>query len=1148
MVILLTIQSTNTNMNFLSSSKCAFIISFLILSNIAIGQSKYTPYDEIPGNIKSYKPAYQNDFPTWAKMLYSDDINFNEVKSAYDNWEIKNTTDHRAIRRYYKIWSQKILPYVNNDGSISLPDMSKYEKNLFKTQNSIGQTEALRSSADWTFLGPKETYWLNETSPTSVPGRATYQANVYSIDVAKSNNDILYCGTETGYMNKSIDNGTTWYQLALSYNFGGGITEVVIDPTDENIVYASAGNQMHKTIDGGITWIPLLNSNANFSSDKIVVDENDISKLYAASSSGLFVSADAGISWTRTHSSQVYDLHLHPTDSNIIYGLSNSGGDFQLVISTDGGESFLEDTSFPQNIEDISGGLMAVSSDSPDELYIIMLSIANTPLLYKGNPIMQEWNLLATGNSSAFPMDNWQGFYDLVLEVSDQDADIIYTGTASLYKSNNGGSSFTNIGGYGGRFALHPDIQDMKIMQDGEVWVATDGGVNYSDDSFVNIHEVKTNGIIGSDLWGFDQSWNEDLVIGGRYHNGNTAIADFYGDKALRMGGAESPTGWVRQGRSRHVAFNDLGAGWILPKTAEGMAEGRFLFSKYPNMDEYGGRRSNMVFHTNYFGHILLGEGDALWSSTDGGMEYEMIYDFGNRVRWIQASYSHPDVIYADIVNRGLLKSEDGGLSWEGKPALTSFPNGNNNWSGRLFFAISPSNPEVIYACLQNGTWSSDIGKVFKSVDGEDSWEDWTSGLTEYTKSMVVQPDANGDDLVYLFTNARDGVSKVFIKDITDDQWEDFSAGYPSGMHVNLALPFYRDSKIRVSGNAGVWESPLEISDFQPIINPWVEQKNYSCISDTVYFEDHSIIDHEDASWNWEINPDPAFISDANSRNPKVVLGAEGSYDVTMHIIKNGEQFTKTIEDMISVSSCPSIEDCNNPDTTPKEEWLLEYVDSEEPNDPGLATMAFDDDPNTIWHTRWTSGNDTYPHEIVIDMGTVYQASKFTYLPRQNGVNGRVNDYELYVSLDNENWGNPIAVGKFDNSFSPSNVDIPPTNCRFFKLVCLSEQNGNIWASAAELYMTGCLADQVSIKDLEEKSLVAFPVPSNGLINIDVPNADTYQYSIVNTSGILIKNGSEPTSNGNTISFDLSKEESGIYVIRLKNSIGTSYTVKVVKI
>ena len=1121
---------------------------FVTLSSIAIGQSQYTKYDDAPGNIKSYKPAYQDDYPDWAKMLYSDEVNYNALKSEYDNWESTNTKEHRAVRRYYKIWSQKVLPWVNKDGTSSLPDMEKYQKNLLNFQKSKSAKGETRSASEWTFLGPKETYWLNETSPNTVPGRATYQANVYSIDVAKTNNDVLYCGTETGFINKSTDKGTTWNQLALEYNFGGGVTEVAIDPKDENIVYASAGNQTHKTIDGGMSWAPLNAANATFASDKIEIDKDDSSKLFAASNSGLYVSQNSGLSWTRVHFSQVYDVHRHPTDSNIIYALSRSGGDFQLVTSTDGGQSFSVDTSFPENIPNQSGGLLAVSQDSPDDVFVIMLSSDETPILYKGNIITQQWNLRATGNSIFFPMDNWQGFYDLVLEVSDENANLIYTGTSSLYKSTNGGTSFTNMGGYGGQYPLHPDMQDMKIMQDGEVWVATDGGINYTNDDFVTNHQVKTNGIIGSDMWGFDQSWNEDLIIGGRYHNGNTAIADFYGDKALRMGGAESPTGWVRQGKSRHVGFDDLGAGWILPKTAEAMPEGRFLFSKYPNMDEYGGRRSNMIFHTNYFGHILLGEGNALWSSTDGGMEYEMIYDFGNRVRWIQASYSDPDVIYADIVNRGLHKSEDGGLSWQEKSSLTSFPNGNNNWEGRLFMAISPTRPNTIYACLQNGTWSSDIGKVFKSTDGGDTWEDWTGELSEYTKNIIVQPGENGEDVVYLFSNARDTESKVYVRKSNDIEWSDFSTGYPAGHHVNLALPFYRDSKLRVSGNAGVWESPLDVTNYAPIINPWVEQANYGCISDTVYFEDHSIIDHAGASWRWEISPEPAFISDSNVRNPRVVLGTEGSYDVTMSITKNGEEFSKTITDMISATSCPSIQDCNNPDSTPKEEWKLEFVDSEEPNAPGLAVMAFDDDPNTIWHTRWTGGNDTYPHEMIVDMGTEYQASRFTYLPRQNGANGRVKEYELYVSLDGEDWSTPVSAGEFTNAFSPSNVDISPTICRYFRLVCLSEQNGNIWASAAELYMTGCLADQVSTQNATNESLIAFPIPSNGLININVPNNGTYQYTIANTSGVIIANGYTSAKMENAVSLDLSDQANGVYIIRLMNEIGIRYTTKVVKI
>jgi len=62
---------------------------------------------------------------------------------------------------------------------------------------------------------------------------------------------------------------------------------------------------------------------------------------------------------------------------------------------------------------------------------------------------------------------------------------------------------------------------------------------------------------------------------------------------------------------------------------------------------------------------------------------------------------------------------------------------------------------------------------------------------------------------------------------------------------VNLALPFYRDSKLRVAGNTGVWESPFQEEEFQPIINPWFPKVFVNCMTDTLQFEDHSIINHD---------------------------------------------------------------------------------------------------------------------------------------------------------------------------------------------------------------------------------------------------------------------------------------------------------------
>ncbi|MCK5344528.1 MAG: hypothetical protein KAR20_14040, partial [Candidatus Heimdallarchaeota archaeon] len=395
------------------------------------------------------------------------------------------------------------------------------------------------------------------------------------------------------------------------------------------------GSQIHKTTDGGITWIPTLVPGNTFSANRLKIDPNNPDKIIASANYGVYISTDGGENWDKRWSINAWDIDIKPDDSNTIFALSKSNGKFTVIMSVDGGINFEVDSDFPDTITESSGGLLAVTPANPNLILVIMLSSDNTPYLYKGdinNQGIFSWDLLATGQTSSFGMNNGQGYFDLVLEVSPNDENIILVGTTTLFKSSNGGNSFSAVGGYYGNFSIHPDIQDMKMLPSGETWVSTDGGMNLTTDNFLSAanYYVRDNGLIGSDMWGFDQGWNEDLVVGGRYHNGNTSIADFYQPKALRMGGAESPTGWVLKGKSRHVAFNDLGNGWILPKTAEAAPEGRFIFSKYPNMEEYGGRRSNLVNHPNYYGHFYLGNGYGFWLSTDLGVSYDLLYSFSN--------------------------------------------------------------------------------------------------------------------------------------------------------------------------------------------------------------------------------------------------------------------------------------------------------------------------------------------------------------------------------------------------------------------------------------------------------------------------------------------------------------------------------------
>ncbi len=96
-------------------------------------------------------------------------------------------------------------------------------------------------------------------------------------------------------------------------------------------------------------------------------------------------------------------------------------------------------------------------------------------------------------------------------------------------------------------------------------------------------------------------------------------------------------------------------------------------------------------------------------------------------------------------------------------------------------------------------------------------------------------------------------------------------------------------------------------------------------------------------------------------------------------------------------------------------------VTSEQPDNE--AHKAIDGDMQTFWHSQWIPEPAGYPQELVIELEETLEISGFEYLPRQDGHrNGRVAEYEFYISKDGENWGEPAASGTFENNQSRQRV------------------------------------------------------------------------------------------------------------------------------
>jgi len=93
-------------------------------------------------------------------------------------------------------------------------------------------------------------------------------------------------------------------------------------------------------------------------------------------------------------------------------------------------------------------------------------------------------------------------------------------------------------------------------------------------------------------------------------------------------------------------------------------------------------------------------------------------------------------------------------------------------------------------------------------------------------------------------------------------------------------------------------------TESMPLAQPLTRTDVIRCSRDTVLFEDYSVLNHEGATWQWSFSPAPTYISDVNSRSPKVVFSANGPYDVTLTVTDlAGNTDTKTVESMIVVDS-----------------------------------------------------------------------------------------------------------------------------------------------------------------------------------------------------------------------------------------------------
>ncbi len=271
------------------------------------------------------------------------------------------------------------------------------------------------------------------------------------------NTNIIYIATGDGYGYEA-----TWQS---DDDFWGGVY--------------SAG--ILKSIDGGITWMP---TGLSYTQDnleivqRLIIHPTNPDILIAATRNGLFRTTDAGTTWLLVDEKHCYDLALNTTNPDIMYASSDD-----ILISEDAGATW---SILENNLCGAGRSSIENTAANSNAIYCLFEWWG----LYKSSDGGVSWD------SKNYPSTTFYGYYDMALEVSDLDENLLFSGGLEVARSTNGGNTWQTKSSWDNwwtdeyvhadnhAFACHPlDNNIVYSGNDGGIFESSDKGETWLDKS-----------------------------------------------------------------------------------------------------------------------------------------------------------------------------------------------------------------------------------------------------------------------------------------------------------------------------------------------------------------------------------------------------------------------------------------------------------------------------------------------------------------------------------------------------------------------------------------------------------------------------------------------------------------------------------------
>lgn len=1080
----------------------------------------------------------------------------NLVQSFNEYWKnkdyLKKGSGYKPFMRWENHWRNK----TNEQGFLITPQEMWSALNEKNSRKANKNSNALSLPvSNWQPVGPFT--HSNTGSWSSGQGRV----NVVYVD--PSNPNTIYIGAPAGGIWKSTDSGSTW--TVLSDNLPQiGVSGIAVDPNNSNVIYITTGDcdasdtysiGVMKSTDGGLTWntTGLTFTGTNKLAGDILMNPTNSNMLWAATTDGIYRTVNAGVNWTLEQTGNFAQgrIRLKPGDATTVYAVSNN----RFYRSTNSGDTFTVASPLTSGLPSISGRLiMDVTAANSNYIYILSATSAGAMQgVYRSVNGGTNWTK-TSGTNDTFN-GSTQSWYDLAFAVSPTNADEIYTGCLNVWKSPDGGATFTQLNNWSSPTQAsytHADIHYLRFFgtklfcgSDGGVYVSNDNGLTFTD---------KTAGAQISQFYKISVSkQTASKMVGGLQDNGGHAYSgsqwkNFYGadgmDTAIDPNNSNNYYGFIQNGGNLYIsnnAGNSLSAGvgapegqngnWITPLVANSAGE---LFAGYINLYKLSG---------------------GSWVQQSAGSLG------GGNVELITVDPSNDDNMY--VVNgSSLYKSTDRGINFN---QVYTAP------SNITSVDVHTNNSNIIYI-----TTSGTSGQALKSINGGSAFTSFSTGLPAIGKNVIVHQGRNTNNPLYLGTSLG-----VYYTDDTMTQWEPFDINLPNVSVTDLEINLEDNKIVAATYGRGIWMSDIPVQvpsndiKLNEILNP--SAVNINCtnaVTPQISVKNNGLNTINNVTFSYTINSIPYNYSWSGVINSNQTISidlptltlAKGIYTMNVNSTISGDAFsdnnTGSTSFYLNDSGTPNV--TNTFENTTDE--LLEY---NEGSTTGIwtrgirASGALATGTNNVYTTNLNGNYLDLKKAFIVsqcyDLSSL-ASPQISFKMAFDIENNWDIVYVQYSTNFGQTWQVLGTQGPdwYNSNRTPETSGNDCNNCvgaqwtgtdttlknYFYPLAALSTETNVIFRivfqSDESVAQAGVIVDDFLVsgtlanENFNLNNIQIYPNPSNGIYNISSGNSTIDEITVYDVMGKIIDSNTNIQVNDNNAVLNLTHVSSGIYFVKIK--------------